>query len=318
MTSLAGYGTGVLPFVVLLTVVMAFAAPAFFSTANAGVIINAVGVTAIVGFSQLVVIAIGEMNLSVGAIGGLAAIATTGLMQSYGWPSWAAIGIGLALGAGCGALNGWIVVRTGLSAFLVTLASGSFFAGVSLGLTRAQAYDQLARDFQDLVNSDVLGIPFLAWPTLILAVILTFIFRYTGIGRQVLAVGANRRAAEFAGVPVARVRIVVQAVSGLLAALAAILLVARLGRGQPDLGGDWLLLSFAAPLIGGTVLTGGSVSVFGTVLGAILVALVANSLIFLNINSYWNQLFYGVIILAAMGAERVRDLLLAQSRRARA
>ena len=135
--------------------------------------------------------------------------------------------------------------------------------------------------------------PVLLLVMLAIGAVLWFVFSRVGLGRQILAVGANPRAAELAGVPVNRSRIVVHALAGFLAAFAGIILTARLGVAQPSIGNDWLLSSFAAPIIGGTLLSGGYLSVPGVIAGALLLTLVANGLIQLNIDPYWTQLFSG-------------------------
>jgi ribose transport system permease protein len=152
--------------------------------------------------------------------------------------------------------------------------------------------------------------------TLVIALALWFLFSRVGLGRQILAMGANQRAAELAGVPVTRSRIVVHALAGFLAAFAGIILTARLGVAQPTIGTDWLLTSFAAPIIGGTLLSGGYLSIPGVLAGALLLTLVANGLIQLNIDPYWTQFVSGLMILAAGGIDRIRAVTVQRFERA--
>jgi ribose transport system permease protein len=251
------------------------------------------------------------MNLSVGAIGGLVAIVTGGLMDRLGLPPAVAILVGLLAGALCGLFNGWAIVRlgvSGVSAFLVTLATGSLFTGINLGITKAQPYYNLPDSFKAIGAGRLLGVPYITLVMLTVAVAMGVLFYSLGLGRQILAIGGNIRAAELSGVPVERVTILTHILSGLLAAIAAVLLAARLGSGQPDVGTDWMLPSFAAPIIGGTRLSGGQVSVPGAVLGAVLLALISNGLVFLNVDVYYTRLVQGAIILAAAAVDRVRTL----------
>ena len=219
-----------------------------------------------------------------------------------------AILAGLLLGATAGAINGILVVRTGLSAFIVTLATASVFTGINLGLTAGKPFYYLPESFKALGAWTLAGIPGLLFVMLAIATALWFLFSRVGLGRQILAVGANPRAAELAGVSVNRCRVIVHALAGFLAASAGIILTARLGIAQPSIGNEWLLSSFAAPIIGGTLLSGGFLSVPGVVAGALLLTLVSNGLIQLNIDPYWTQLFSGLIILAAGGIDRLRAL----------
>ncbi len=302
--------------VVVLFVALSVAAPRFLAFDNFQVIAYSVANLAVVAFAQMVVLAAGGMDLSVGAIGGLTAVIVGGLMETFAVPPALAIPAGLLLGSLAGALNGFLVVRTGLSAFIVTLATASVFTGINLGITSGKPFYYLPDGFKNIGNWTLAGVPGLLIVMLAIAAALWFVFRRVGIGRQILAVGANPRAAELAGVPVTRSRIVVHALAGFLAACAGIILTARLGVAQPTIGTDWLLSSFAAPIIGGTLLSGGFLSVPGVIAGALLLTLVANGLIQLNIDPYWTQLFSGLMILAAGGIDRLRALNLQRVERA--
>lgn len=303
-----GGPSGAVIAVVVLSVGLSLAAPKFLSADNFTVLAYSVANLAVVAFAQMVVLAAGGMDLSVGAVGGLTAVVVGGLMEVWHVPTPLAILAGLALGAACGALNGVLVVRTGLSAFIVTLATASVFTGLNLGLTQGRPFYYLPDDFKAIGALTVFGVPVLLLVMLAIGAALWFVFSRTGLGRQILAVGANPRAAELAGVPIARSRIVVHALAGFLAAFAGIILTARLGVAQPSIGNDWLLQSFAAPIIGGTPLSGGFLSIPGVIAGALLLTIVANGLIQLNIDPYWTQLFSGLMILAAGGIDRVRAL----------
>jgi len=307
---------GVLAAVVLLWAVLVIVTPGIAAPNNLQVLARSFSIAAIVGLAQMIVIGSGGLDLSVGAVGGLATIAVGGLMEKFAVPTPLAIALALAVGAGCGATNGLLIVRTGLSPFIVTLAMGSFWTGVNFGLTQVQPFYKMPADFRALGNLQLAGVPILAIVMLAIAVGLWYLFRSVGLGRQILTLGANPLAAELAGVPIARVRITVYTLSGLLAGCAGVLLTARLGSAQPLNGTDWLLNSFAVPIIGGTLLTGGYVSVTGTVLGAILLALIANGLVFLNIDPYWVKLIQGAIILAAGGIDRARTVNILRVERA--
>jgi ribose transport system permease protein len=313
---LTGGPSGAAIAVVVLSVALAIAAPKFVSLENFQVIAYSVGNLAVVAFAQMAVLSAGGMDLSVGAIGGLAAVVVGGLMEVLKAPPALAMIAGLALGAIGGAINGFLVVRTGLSAFIVTLATASAFTGLNLGLTSGRPFYYLPESFKAIGNWTFAGIPGLLLVMLAIAVALWFVFSRVGLGRQILAVGANPRAAELGGVPVDRSRIIVHALAGFLAAFAGIILTARLGVAQPSIGNDWLLFSFAAPIIGGTLLSGGYLSVPGVIAGALLLTLVGNGLIQLNIDPYWTQFLSGLTILAAGGIDRLRSLNIERIERA--
>jgi ribose transport system permease protein len=280
---------------------------------------RSVAVTVIVGLSQMVVLSIGHMNLAVGAIGGMVGVFTGWLMQEQGFPIVAAVAAGLALAALAGWLDGWLVTRTGINSFIVTLGMASVYTGLVFILTRAQAYRDLPDRFVAFGKAKWIEIEWLAIsPLLFIAVgataVIALLYAKTTIGRRMLATGANVRASHLSGVPVAGVVQFTHALSGLLAGLAGILLVSRLGSALPSVGQDWLLPSFAAPIVGGTLLSGGAVSVVGVFLGALLIESVAVGLTLMNVPSFWIQLFVGLVLLLAVLLDRARSVAVSRGR----
>ena len=296
--------------VVAIVVVAAFN-PSFLSPFNIQVLLLAIAVNTLIAFSQMIIIAIGQMNLAVGAIGGLAAIGFAGMMQVWGLPPLLAAGAALAIGAAAGALNGLFIAVTDISAFVITLASLSVFKGINLGITRAQPFYGVPESVKQFGATTLLGpIPSLILPTAIVGVLIWFMLNRLPIGRTLLAVGGNAHAAELSGLSVRRTTVVAHAISGLVAALAGVLLVARLQIGQPTIGDDWLILSFAAPVIGGAVLSGGHVSVGATGLGVVIVAIITQALVLFRIDPFFVQVVLGALILWAVGLNRWREVRL--------
>ncbi len=298
------------PLLVTVIAVLAIRAfsPNFLSPFNIQILLLAIAVNALIAFSQMIIIAIGQMNLSVGAIGGLAAICFAGMMQVWGLPAPLAVVAALAIGVVCGILNGVMIAVTGISAFVITLATLSIFKGINLGVTRAEPFYGVPDGVKDFGAALLVGpIPWLVVPTLVAAVLLAFMLRRLPVGRFILAVGGNEHAAELSGISVPRTVVVAHALSGLLAATAGVLLVARLQIGQPTIGDDWLILSFAAPVIGGAVLSGGHVSVAATLLGVVIVAIITQALVLFSIDPFLVQVVLGALILAAVGVNRLRE-----------
>ena len=286
---------------------LALTQPAFLNTYNVYVMLTAFSLSVLVALSQMVILAIGQLNLSVGAIGGLAAITFAGVMEVWGLPIPLAICCGLLVGLLAGALNGAVTHLTGLNAFVVTLATLSIFKGINIGITEAQPFYLIPDAVKSFGNARFGFFPFLLFVSgAILIAVLVFMRRGV-LGRQLLAVGGNRSAAELSGISIGRVVIAAHILSGTLAAVAGMLAVARLQLGQPTIGDDWLIISFAAPVIGGAVLAGGHVSVVGTVLGVAIITLINNALVLLNVDPFWVQLLLGALILAAVALSRFRD-----------
>jgi ribose transport system permease protein len=307
-TLLAADWLGLLLLVVLGGAVLAAFHPAFLSGFNLYVLLVSFSLTALVAMAQMIIIAIGQMNLSVGAIGGLAAIAFAGGMEVWHLPPALALLLGLALGLGCGLVNGWLVRLTGISAFVITLATLYIFKGAVIGISQAQPFYGLAPSVKWLGNARLGPLPaLLVVPGIVLPLMGLLVTRGV-IGRQMLAYGGNPAAAELSGIDTGRVVVAAHALSGLLAALAGMLVAARLQAGQPSIGDDWLIVSFAAPVLGGADLNGGHVSVAATALGVLVVSLINNALVLFGVDPFFVQLFLGALILAAVGLNRLREV----------
>lgn len=287
--------------------ILAAVQPSFLSSFNLYVMATAFSLSILVALSQMVILAIGQLNLSVGAIGGLAAITFAGVMEVWGLPIWLAILAGLAVGLAGGLLNGVVTHRTGLNAFVVTLATLSIFKGVNIGITEAQPFYDIPDAVKAFGNARIGPVPLILLVSGAIAAAMVVVMRRSVLGRQLLAVGGNRQAAELSGIDVGRVIVSAHVLSGALAAVAGMLAVARLQLGQPTIGDDWLIISFAAPVIGGAVLAGGHVSVGGTCLGVAIIALINNALVLLNVDPFAVQLLLGVLILAAVALARFRE-----------
>ena len=255
---------GLLASIVVGAIVLAVVSPNFLSEFNFYVLLRSVCVSIIVAFAQMVTLAVGQMNLSVGALGGMTAILFGGMMEVFGVPLWLAVPIAIGIGVLGGLANGLLAARTGINGFIVTLATASAFTGVNLGLTKSVPFYKMPTALQDFGNGRIGALPFLLIAPLVVSPLLAlFLFRLP-IGRRLLAVGGNSQAAALSGISPANAIVLAHCLSGLLAAIGAVLAVAQLGSAQPLIGSDWLLLSFAAPIIGGTALAGGYVSIIGS------------------------------------------------------
>ena len=273
-----------------------------------------VAVDIVIGFSMMVVLVTGGLNLSVGAIGVSAAMFGGFVMEVLGVPVLLALPLTLAFGAALGAVNGLAMVLTGVHSFIITLATMSIYFGAMTVLTSAQPFNQLPQSFTDFAKIKMFGfVSPLLLVSLAAGLVLGWLFKFTALGREMLAAGANERAATLSGVRSGRMFVYCHALSGCLAGLAGLMVSARNGAALPSMAGqigaDWLLPAFLAPVIGGTLLTGGSVSVTGTALGAILVTVLSSGLLLLQVGEFWVQAFLGLILLVAVVLDRVRNVV---------
>jgi ribose transport system permease protein len=298
--------SGILAVIIAGAIGLSIVAPAFLTSFNWFVMLRSVCVSILVAFSQMVMLGVGQMNLSVGALGGLAAIIVGGLMDAWGWPVLPAIAFALMVGGVAGFINGWLTVRTGINGFIVTLATASAFAGINLGITKAVPFYNLPSNFLAFGNGKIGFFPILLVVPVIVTLFLAVFFSRFVEGRYLLAVGGNSTSAELSGISVSRAIVISHIISGLLAAAAGVLAVAQLGSAQPTIGADWLVISFAAPIIGGASLSGGSISIVGTVIAVLLVGLIQNAMVLLAVDPYWVTFLLGALILVAVWINRYR------------
>jgi len=271
----------ILGITVLTIIILSIIAPAFLTRTNLFVMLRILSVTAIVAMAQMIVIGLGQMNLAVGAIGGL---------------------------VGCGFINGALIAYTGINGFIITLATMSIYTGLNYGITESIPFYHMPEQLIAWYDSYLGPIPNIVFiPLVTAALVALFLFRHPW-GRYILAVGGNPAAAELSGISVRKTTLVAHIVSGTLASLAGVVSVARLGTAEPTIGAAWLLPSFAAPVIGGAVLAGGHVSVVGTLIAAVMILLLENGLFIARTNPYYMDFFLGLLILSAVVFNRWRTV----------
>lgn len=287
--------------------------PAFLSSFNIYVLLSAISVNMVIALGQLVIIGLGQMNLALGAIGGLVAISFVGVIERLGVPVPLALAFALGVGVAAGMVSGYIIARTMISAFIITLAGLQIFKGINLGITEAQPFYGVPDVVKAFGNESAVGpIPWLVVPMVIASLGMWYMFARMRIGRHILAMGCNPHAAELSGIDPRATIIWAHAISGLMAAIAGVMLVAKLQIGQPTIGDDWLISSFAAPVIGGAVLAGGRVSVAGTFFGVVIIAIITQGLVMFNIDPFVVQIVLGGLILWAVAINRLREVRIAK------
>ena len=307
---------GLVALILIFGAVFAVGTPGFGSPFNLFTLGRTMAIDIMIGFSMMVVIVTGGLNLSVGAIGVCVAISCGWMLERAGLPLPIAMLAALALGAALGALNGLIIVRSGLHSFIITLATMSVFFGLMLFVTRAEAYRVLPPELSAFAKMRFAG--YLSPLLLVSAtagLLLAGLYRLTPLGREMLAAGAKAAAAELSGVRVGRTFVICHSLSGVLAGVAALMVVARTGAAIPamagNLGQDWLLPAFLGPVLGGTLLGGGRASVLGTFLGAALVSELTNGLLQFRVGEFWVQSWLGLLLLLAVLMDLARRSFLA-------
>lgn len=312
---LLGNEFGLAVLIALTVLIFAATLDGFTSPFSLFTIGRQIGIDTMIGLAMMAVIVTGGLDLSVGAIGVCAAMAFGWLAQIVGLPLFAAVPVAVVFGATLGYINGAAVVKSGVHSFIITLASMSIFFGVMIFLTKAAAFNGLPPEvaafgkmrFFKLVS------PLLLISVAMCAALVVF-YRLTTLGRQMLAAGANPRAAELSGIRTGRVITACHMLTGLLAAIAGLMVTARTGASVPSMAGhlgqDWLLPAFLAPVLGGTLLSGGRVSVVGTLLGATFVNVMTSGLLLMRLGEFWILASLGLMLLVAVLADRARQVFL--------
>ncbi|MFI0367343.1 ABC transporter permease [Actinomadura sp. 1N219] len=245
-----------------------------------------------------------EIDLSVGSTFGLTVVAT-GLMMNEGLPPWPAAVLGIVLGGFLGLINALIVHFVGIPAIVATLATLSVFRGLTLALSDGKQVTGLPLEssFFTLLGGKTFGVPTSVWVLIAIAVALTLVLRFTPFGYRVRSIGSNPDAATFSGISIAKVRMQALVLIGLLAGLSGVLGLAFFTSGDPNIGTGFELQAIAAAIIGGTPLRGGSATVIGACLGAVLLSVVTSGLQYFNIPANWSAFATGGVILAAVALD---------------
>lgn len=308
--------------IVVLVVTFAALKPAFLNGPFViAPLLTSIAIFTVVGLSQMVVLSVGHMNLAVGQLAGIGALVMGACFENLGMPLLAGLAVGVLASTALGALAGWIIAKTGVNSFIVTLAMSFTLLGLipSLyeGWSTGQAFttlpggaDAIGRGtFADVCLFGYCGsgaIPLMILPALGCMAAIWYFYTCTRGGREVLMTGSSVRAAELSGIPTARRVILVHALSGLLAAIAGFLLAASTGSFTPAIGGEFMLSSFLGPILGGTLLAGGLVSIVGTALGITLTSVIRKGLELFGVGLETLNVLLGCILLAALATDRLR------------
>ena len=299
------------PFLALLCVYALFSAltpDTFLRTLNLVTMLRQTVVVAIAAIGMALIIIHGGIDLSVGSMVALTTVVVAKCLQGGASPA-TAILTALALGALAGAVNGALVVGLRITPFIATLGTMSALRGIAKGLADEQKIDAPARGLDNwmaVIPGERL-VPYGVWLALAAAIVCALLLGYTRFGRHAVAVGSNELTARLCGVPVARVRLMIYALGGLLAGLAGVLEFSTLTVGDPTDSVGLELEAIAAVVIGGGSLSGGQGSVPGTLIGALLLTVIKAGCTHLGMPNWIQEILTGAIIIVAMTLDRVRQ-----------
>ncbi|MEZ3157497.1 ABC transporter permease [Microbacterium sp. BWR-S6Y] len=276
----------------------------FLTPGNLRDIAVAASINAIIGLGVTFVIITGGIDLSVGSIASVVGIISATLMTANGVAPILALIIGITAGIACGVVNGLLITRLKLPPFIATLGTMSIFQGLAYVTTDGKPVYNIPQEFILLLNSYIGGVPVMVVIVAVVGVLCWLLLRRTVFGENVIAVGGSEETAWLSGIRVNRIKVMVYGLSGGLAGLAGLVLVARINAAQTEGGSPYLLTAIAAAVIGGANLMGGEGRIAGTLVGALILGALTNGLVLLNVPSFYEQIVTGSVVVIAVALDQ--------------
>lgn len=301
LTAMLKGNIGIIFVLLILCVVLSIVSPVFLTTENLITVLRQVSNNVFLALGMTLVMILGGIDLSVGAIVAVSGTLTVGFMVNNGIPMPVAILLGVIIGTLLGFFNGVIITQFKLPAFIVTLATMNIAQGIAYIYSGGRSARITNDAYTQLGTGKLFG--FLPLPVLymaILIVIFIVLLNKTKFGTNIFAIGGNREAARLSGVRIKKVEIAVYTLAGLLSALAGIVLSARMYSGQPSVGQGYEMDAIAACVLGGVSMAGGRGRISGTIFGVMIIGVVSNGLNLMGVSSFWQLLVKGLIILIAV------------------
>lgn len=306
---------GILIALILVSVFLSFASEYFLTTRNILNVLRQTSINGILAIGMTFVILTRGIDLSVGSLVALTGVmaasfattSSTAMVAGGPYPAVLALAVGLLAGGVAGSFSGFVVSRFNVPAFVATLGMLSAARGLTLIYAGGKPVPALTPEFRWIGTGDIFGIPL---PVVILGVVFLvalWVLDYTRFGRHVYAAGGNPHAAKVSGINVKNIQLAVYIISGALAGIGGMMLAARTGSGLTQAGIAYELDAIAAVVIGGTSLSGGVGRVTGTLIGALLIGVMNNGLDLLGVESYYQQVIKGMLIVAAVMLDQSRN-----------
>ena len=291
----------------ILFAILALQSQSFLSGYTMFVVSRQMAFYVLVALSQAFCLVVGQMSLAVGAIGSIATVVLGLGLDTWGLPAGLAVALALGVGVFAGWVNGMIITRLRIDSFIVTLSMMFIFMGLRSGISGGSPY-KVPESFSFVGQKSLWGVPYIFLLVVALLGIVGYMYRNTVFGRRMLATGGNAAAARLSGIKTNAMVVWAHILSGAFAALAAVLWASKLGSAAPETGDDWLIISFAVAIIGGTGLNGGTISALGIFVGSAIFMLIKHGLVEVKANPYYANSFLGLLILLAIVVDRVREI----------
>ena len=301
----------------VLCLIIGLLSDKFFTVSNFWNVLRQISVNICLSVGMTLVVLMAGIDLSVGSVLALCGAITAGLFKMgievpsqnlyIGFTLLGASLAGVLTGALLGFFNGFVITRFKVPSFVATLAMLTVARGLTMLWTKGFPISGLGEQFAYMGTGWFLGVPVPVWISAIVVALAVFLSDKTKIGRYIYAIGGNENASLLSGININKVKIIVYTIAGALAAVGGLMVTSRLDSAQPNAGTGYELDSIAAVVIGGTSLSGGKGSIWGTVLGAIIIGVLNNGLVLLNVSPFWQQVVKGFVILLAVIIDKVNS-----------
>jgi ribose transport system permease protein len=295
---------------VVLCIVLSILSDKFFTANNGLNVLRQVAVNICIATGMTLVVLTAGIDLSVGSVLALCGAVTAGLLKNgiaiqqadcfIGFTLLGAILVGTIIGSFLGWFNGFTITKFNVPPFVATLAMLTIARGATMLYTKGHPISNLGESFAFIGTGWLFGIPIPVYIATVVVLLAVFLTQKTKIGRYIYAIGGNEQAAKLSGINIKKVKVTVYAMAGALAAIGGIIVTSRLDSAQPNAGISYELDAIAAVVIGGASLSGGRGTVWGTVMGAIIIGVLNNGLVLLNVSPFWQQVVKGAVILLAV------------------
>ncbi|UWP60647.1 ABC transporter permease [Ruminococcus gauvreauii] len=301
------YGrAGVLLILLLMVILLTFMTDTFLTYRNLINIVRQVTFYAIVGYGAMVTLIGGDFDLSPGSVIGLTSIlstmAITGTERGVGLPLLIAVAVGLAVGF----VNGFLIAYCSLPAFIATLGTQTLLRGLALYIANGKPISGLSEKFTNVGGGSIGIVPIPVIILIILGLVTWYIMKYTRLGRHIYAIGGNAQAAVVSGVNAKRVKLFTYLYAGVMAAIAGVILTARVASGNAALGETYEMKAITGCVIGGVSLNGGIGSIYGMTCGILVVGVLTNGMDLMNVSGYMQKVAEGIIMIVAVLLDVVR------------
>jgi inositol transport system permease protein len=302
----------------VMIVVASLLSPAFVSSTNLINIVRQMSIVGLIALGVTGIIVSAGIDLSSGSVVGLTAVVAASLAQSpdnsgafypgLHLPLLVPVAAACLVGALVGLINGTLVAKTRIPPFIATLGTYTAVRGAALLYTGGRPISDLTDEYNFIGQGDVFGLPVPIIILVVMAVVTHILYAHTKFGKYIYAIGGNEQAARVSGINASRYKMLIYVYASFLAALAGLVVSSRIGSGQPGLGVGYELDAIAAAVIGGTSLSAGGIgTVAGTIVGALIIGVLNNTLDLMNVSAFWQQIVKGCIIVGAVIIDQLKN-----------